>query len=296
MNRLKSYIPNFLLSVLLVFSIAGIGAVGLVSDKLLSPDYYSASAEKNGVYDRVTAYAQDYFEKSYDVSGIPAEVYMEGLEGDVVKNAVDGKIAAFLDYVNGKTDSIAETHIDFTQLEANLSDFFDEFAVQNNVEVNDEFKAQLDNTIKTAEKEIETFTNVYMLDYMEKVGIPAKLRSVTPLLPIAFYGLIGAAALCVVLICILSRKKLTSAIYWIAASGICSAVLMLIPCIIITSKDYFSRLVLRTDYVYYAVTGILNDAIESFMETQYVILAASATLMIIFVVLSTILNKKKKDA
>ena len=296
MNRLKAYIPNFLLSVLLVFSIAGIGIAGLVSNSLLSPEYHSASAQKHGIYERVFAYAEDYFEKSYAVSGIPAEVYMDGLGEDVIKQAVDGKITAFLDYVNGKTDKIAETKVDFTQLEKNLSDFFDKFAEENNVEVNDEFRAQLDNTIKTAKKEIGTFTNIYMLDYMEKAGVAAKLRNYAPILPTVMYALIGVAVLCVVLIGVLNRKKIISALYWISSAGICSAVLMLVPCIIISSKDYFSRLILRTDYVYHAVTGMLNDAVESLMNMQYIILAVSVVLMIAFATGSVILNKKNKDA
>lgn len=296
MNRLKTYIPNFLLSVLLVFSIAGLSVISLVSGSLLSPEYYTASAEKHGIYGRVSAYIEDYFAKSYDVSGIPAEVYMDGLDEKIIRQAVDGRIAAFLDYVNGKTDKIAKTQIDFSRLEQNLSNFFDEFAKENNVEVNDEFKAQLDNTIKTAEKEIETFTNVYMLDFIEKAGIHDKLRTITKLLPIIQYTLIVAVAVLVILIALLSRKKISSALYWIASAGLCSAVLMLVPCLLINTKEYFSRLMLRTDYVYYAVTGILNDAVESFINMQYIILAVSAALMIAFAVISIIINKKKKDA
>ena len=78
--------------------------------------------------------------------------------------------------------------------------------------------------------------------------------------------------------------------------AVLTAVLMLVPCIIISSKDYFSRLILRTDYVYHAVTGMLNDAVESLMNMQYIILAVSVVLMIAFAAGSVILNKKNKDA
>ena len=135
-----------------------------------------------------------------------------------------------------------------------------------------------------------------MLDYMEKAGVAAKLRNYAPMLPTVMYALIGVAVLCVVLIGVLNRKKIISALYWISSAGICSAVLMLVPCIIISSKDYFSRLILRTDYVYHAVTGMLNDAVESLMNMQYIILAVSVVLMIAFAAGSVILNKKNKDA
>lgn len=295
MKRLKHYFPNYLLTVILVFAISGLSLISLISDCMLSPSFYISSVEKHGIYQRVIDYTEDYFSKSYAVSSIPAEIYTDGLDEKIVKQAVDGKINSFFDYISGKTDKIEETEIDFSQLENNITDFFNEFAEENNVELNDEFKKQLDKTIKAAETDINSFTNIFMLDYIEKAGIPQKIRKVYPVVSPAFYAFIAVTAICIILLILLNKKEIKSFLYWLSVSGLCSAVIMLIPCIMLKSSDYFSRLIMRTDYIYFAVTGLLNDMVDSFMNMQLMILAGSAFIMILYIIVAAISGKKEKN-
>ncbi len=295
MKRLKHYFPNYILTVILVFAISGLSLFSLISGCLLSPSFYISSVEKHNIYQRVTDYTEDYFEKNYAVSSIPSEIYMNGLDEKIVKQAVDEKINSFFDYVSGKTNKIGETEIDFSQLEENITIFFNEFANENNVELNDEFKKQLDKTIKAAETDINAFTNIFMLDYMEKAGIPQKIRKIYPVVTPAFYTFIAVTAICVILLVLLNKKEIKSFLYWLSVSGLCSSVIMLIPCIILKSSDYFSRLIMRTDYIYFAVTGLLNDTVDSLMNMQLMILAASAFIMILYIIAAAVSGRKEKD-
>lgn len=295
MKRFKHYFPNYILTVILVFAISGLSLFSMISESLLSPSFYISSVEKHGIYQRVINYTEDYFEKNYAVSSIPSEIYMDGLDEEIVKQAVDGKINSFFDYVSGKTDKIEETEIDFSQLEENITGFFNEFAEENNVELNDAFKKQLDKTIKAAETDINSFTNIFMLDYIEKAGIPQKIRKVYPIVSPAFYAFIAVTAICVILLVLLNIKEIKSFLYWLSVSGLCSAVIMLIPCIILKSSDYFSRLIMRTDYVYFAVTGLLNDTVDSLMNLQLAILAASAVIMVLYIIAAAISGRKEKN-
>ena len=121
MKKINHYFPNVILSVIFVFSFIGLSLTTEAKDKLLSSSFYISSAEKHDIYLRVTNHADDYFTKSYAVSGIPAEVYMDGLDDKTIKDAVDGKIENFFDYVSGKSSKIEETEIDFSVLEKNLT-------------------------------------------------------------------------------------------------------------------------------------------------------------------------------
>ncbi|MCI7805385.1 MAG: hypothetical protein MR503_09985 [Oscillospiraceae bacterium] len=295
MKRLKHYFPNYILTIILVFAISGLSLISLISGCMLSPSFYISSVEKHGIYQRVIDYTEDYFSKSYAVSSIPAEIYTDGLDEKIVKQAVDGKINSFFDYLSGKTDKIEETEIDFSQLEKNITDFFNEFAEENNVELNDEFNQQLDKTIKAAETDINSFTNIFMLDYIEKAGIPQKIRKVYPVVSPVLYAFIAVTAICIILLILLNKKEIKSFLYWLSVSGLCSAVIMLIPCIMLKSSDYFSRLIMRTDYIYFAVTGLLNDIVDSLMNMQLVILAASAFIMILYIIAAAISGKKEKN-
>lgn len=294
MNKLKHYLPNYVLSILLVFSIVGVSLMSMISS-LLSPSFFVTSIDKHNIYQRVSNYTEDYFAKNSSVSSIPAEIYMNGFDEKIVKQAVDGKINNFFDYVNRKTDKVEDTKIDFSQLEKNINDFFNEFAEENNVEINDSFTTQLNKTIEAAEKDIDSFTNVYMLDYMEKSGIHQKLRTLSPFVPYALYGLCGISVILFVILILINKKDIKSALYWLATSGLCASIIMLIPCLIIKSSDYFSRLVMRTDYIYYAITGLLNDIVNSFMKLQLIILGISIIIMILYMLCSKVLVKKNID-
>lgn len=293
MKKINHYFPNLILSVIFVFSFIGLSLTTEAKDKLLSSSFYISSAEKHDIYLRVTNHADDYFTKSYAVSGIPAEVYMDGLDDKTIKDAVDGKIENFFDYVSGKSSKIEETEIDFSVLEKNLTDYFSEFAEENNVEVNEDFTKQLDKTIETAESEIDSFTNIYMMDYMEKAGIPQTLRKVYPIIAAAPFVFMGVLLVGLVILILLNRKNLRFVFYWISTSGICASVIILIPCIILKYSDYFSRLVMRNDYIYYAVTGLLNDFNVNIIKIQSAALGVFVTLMLVYIFNSIINNKKE---
>lgn len=293
MKKINHYFPNLILSVIFVFSFIGLSLTTEAKDKLLSSSFYISSAEKHDIYLRVTNHADDYFTKSYAVSGIPAEVYMDGLDDKTIKDAVDGKIENFFDYVSGKSSKIEETEIDFSVLEKNLTDYFSEFAEENNVEVNEDFTKQLDKTIETAESEIDSFTNIYMMDYMEKAGIPQTLRKVYPIIAAAPFVFMGILLVGLVILILLNRKNLRFVFYWISTSGICASVIILIPCIILKYSDYFSRLVMRNDYIYYAVTGLLNDFNVNIIKIQSAALGVFVALMLVYIFSSIINNKKE---
>ena len=293
MKKINHYFPNLILSVIFVFSFIFLSLTTEAKDKLLSSSFYISSAEKHDIYLRVTNHADDYFTKSYAVSGIPAEVYMDGLDDKTIKDAVDGKIENFFDYVSGKSSKIEETEIDFSVLEKNLTDYFSEFAEENNVEVNEDFTKQLDKTIETAESEIDSFTNIYMMDYMEKAGIPQTLRKVYPIIAAAPFVFMGVLLVGLVILILLNRKNLRFVFYWISTSGICASVIILIPCIILKYSDYFSRLVMRNDYIYYAVTGLLNDFNVNIIKIQSAALGVFVALMLVYIFSSIINNKKE---
>ena len=292
MKKINHYFPNLILSVIFVFSFIGLSLTTEAKDKLLSSSFYISSAEKHDIYLRVTNHADDYFTKSYAVSGIPAEVYMDGLDDKTIKDAVDGKIENFFDYVSGKSSKIEETEIDFSALEKNLTDYFSEFAEENNVEVNEDFTKQLDKTIETAESEIDSFTNIYMMDYMEKAGIPQTLRKVYPIIAAAPF-VFSVLMVGLVILILLNRKNLRFVFYWISTSGVCASVIILIPCIILKYSDYFSRLVMRNDYIYYAVTGLLNDFNVNIIKIQSAALGVFVALMLVYIFSSIINNKKE---
>lgn len=103
----------------------------------------------------------------------------------------------------------------------------------------------------------------------------------------------GVLLVGLVILILLNRKNLRFVFYWISTSGICASVIILIPCIILKYSDYFSRLVMRNDYIYYAVTGLLNDFNVNIIKIQSAALGVFVALMLVYIFSSIINNKKE---
>lgn len=131
------------------------------------------------------------------------------------------------------------------------------------------------------------------MDYMEKAGIPQTLRKVYPIIAAAPFVFMGVLLVGLVILILLNRKNLRFVFYWISTSGICASVIILIPCIILKYSDYFSRLVMRNDYIYYAVTGLLNDFNVNIIKIQSAALGVFVALMLVYIFSSIINNKKE---
>lgn len=132
-----------------------------------------------------------------------------------------------------------------------------------------------------------------MMDYMEKAGIPQTLRKVYPIIAAAPFVFMGVLMVGLVILILLNRKNLRFVFYWISTSGVCASVIILIPCIILKYSDYFSRLVMRNDYIYYAVTGLLNDFNVNIIKIQSAALGVFVALMLVYIFSSIINNKKE---
>ena len=66
-----------------------------------------------------------------------------------------------------------------------------------NVEIYDYFNTQLEKTISTAISEIESFTDIYMFEFVDKTGMLQKINKVSPYINPIKYVLMGAAVLLV---------------------------------------------------------------------------------------------------
>lgn len=181
---------------------------------------------------------------------------------------------------------------DFSKLEKSVSDYFADFAEKNNVATDEEYNQQLQKTIETAESEINNFTDVYMLKMIEKTGAFSKLNKLYGFVNPLIYITAGLAALCIIIILFLSRNNL---FYWLSSAFLCSSVLALIPCLYFKFSGYLDKLVIRNDYIYSAVTGMLNGTLNKYIALQAGIFAVGIVLMVIYILISKKISSKDKN-
>ncbi len=282
MKHLEKYIPNLLLTIILVFALIGVEGITFAKNQLMRSQPYIETVEKNDVALKSMNAIEKYFKDSENYSGIPADVYMSAITEEDIKRMIDMKINNAFDYINGSASKYDEMQFDFTKLEKSLSDYFAEFAEKNNVEIDDAYNQQLKKTIDTAESEISNFTDVYMLKMIEKTGAFSKLNKLYGFVNPLIYISAGLTAMFIIIIIIISRKNF---LYWISSALLCSSAIALILCLYFKLSGYLDKLVIRNDYIYSAVTGMLNGTINKYIVLQTGIFAFGIILMAIYIII-----------
>ncbi len=295
MKITEKYVFNLILSILLVLSVLGSSILMFVKGNLLSSEGFIKNCEDKNISEIVYDEIDDYFTKSADYSRIPADVYMSAISEEDIKKLIDAKTQGLFDYINGgNVKTYLDTEFDFSALEASITSYFEDFAKENNVQVDDAYEVQLQNTIDTAISEINGFADVYMAKLIDSTGIAEKVRRNLDLISIGMYGCIGLGAACIITLFIISVKRLANFFYWTSISGICAAVLGIIPTLYLKFSGITDKLVIRNKSVYVAFTGIMNKAIDDMLTVVITILVVSVVIMLIGMALSK--SSKKKTA
>lgn len=301
MKITEKYVLNLILSILLIFSLIGVGVTAFAKYDLLTAESFIESSDENNVpkiaYDEIN----DYFTKSVAYSGIPAEVYMSAITEEDVESIISCKMESILTYIYavgaGESDNLEDMlkmeGFDTQALEKSITDYFNKFAKENNVQVDDAYNAQLQKTIDTAISEIDNFTDVYMLKLIAKTGMFGKVRAIYPYIDYAMYGCIGLAAVCVIIMLIASIKNFARFLYWISVSAVCAAAIGLAPTLYLKISGITDRLIIGNKTVYTAYTGFMNNCIDKLLTAEVIILAVAVVILVMGFLIAKSKNKKE---
>lgn len=292
MRKLRKYLPNIFVCIVLVFSLLGAESLAFVKYVLLDENTYVQMVDSNKVDEKVYGEIKKYFDDNYDNTGIKSDVYMNSLGADAVRDVIINKISAACSYIDGSADKYEDPQFDFTRLERELEEYFRKFADENNVEMNDAFKAQLENTAETAKEEINSCSDVFLLEELHRTGVLSKARKAYKFFPAALFGCIILSGLMLITLILMNRKNIADFLYWLSCAGVASSAVTLIPCVWLKASRYFDRLVIRTSYIYHSVTGLCYQLLDAVIRIQCAILLVSAVIMVIYVAVVKIKCRK----
>ena len=296
MDITKKYVPCLILSVLLVFSLIGFTATFTMNFFVLSGGSYISASDDNDVPRKAHDEIEKYFTHSHDYSGIPADVYMSALPVDTVKEIIDGKVYNVItNYIkNSDPQFNSLSDYDYAPLKKSITDYFNDFAKKNNVKVDSEYKAQLQNTIDTAISEIESFTDVYMFKEMSKTSLLKKAQDIYPDLTPATYALGALSLLLILIIMAVCLKRAGLGCYWTGVAAMCASVIMLLPTLWIKLSGFTDRPIVSNESIYSAITGFISKMLMRLMIFECGLFAFGLFMMLIYAVSSA--KRRKKAA
>ena len=257
MRKVRLYIPNVLLTFLLVFVIIGGEAAMLVGRIALNEKTYGVLTEQQQLdakgYDILTS----YFRTRSNSTGIPETVFLDAFTQDDLKAAIILNSQDAAAYLGGSKGSF-EPSVDFTALETSVRSFFEQYADENGAVKDAAYEAKVQSTIDEAEAKILTTADPFKFTMLQQNGWLSKVRSYAGYIDPAAMGCIAAAVVLIVLMILCNKNQEEHLCYWIGLAALTAGLLITAPCLYLTATDYFAGFAVKDPQIFSAVVGLLR--------------------------------------
>lgn len=257
MKRVKLYVPNVILTLLLVFLLIGSEGTILARRIGLSENTFRYITEQQQLdakgYDTLTT----YFKMRSNSTGIPESVFLDAVNQEDLHAGIIQNAGAALDYICGRSDAY-EPSMEFMALETAVTDFFVSYAKDNSYEQDEAFDQKVQSAISEAEAEILITADPFRFSTLHENGWLEKARQAVSYLDLAVKVCVIALIIVIVLLVLCNLKQLEHLCYWIGLAGFTSGLLTAVPCIYLTASDFFSGFTIKDPQVFAAITGLLR--------------------------------------
>ena len=257
MKKIRCYLPNVLLTFLLVFLLIGCEVTVLASRIALNPTTFQYISDRQQLdakgYDTLTT----YFKTRSNSTGIPESVFLNAFSQSDLRDGIWSNAGNALMYVNWQTNTYTPS-LDFTRLEDAVRTFFEEYADENGFPKDDVLEEKIQSTCKEAEASILNAADPFKFSTLHSNGWLAKFRTVVSWLNTAIIGCIGGLILVLFLLFLCNLKQLEHLCYWVGLAGFTAGGLMAAPCIYLTATDYYSGFAIKDPQIFSAVIGYLK--------------------------------------
>lgn len=284
----KYIIVRIILTVVLSFCIAGYILFSAADSILSLPKVYTDIIQDEKLADKAYDAIESDFEKQYNTTAIPAEVYMEAIDPQWLEKEMCKRADIYIDYIDGKE---ADYLTDYSTLEKNITDFFNEYAESINYKPDDAFDKKLDETIVNAESIIENRMDAFYMNTLKSNGYLDKIQKYKPILTILNWTLYGLFMILIVVLILIERTKSWRRLYWSGTGFFCGGMLGLIPCIYALCTNVINSFAVKDPIIFTAVTNLLENGLQRIMSKSVLFIV----LGIIIIILNAVFCKKKQS-
>lgn len=284
----KTYLlSRILITVLISFLAAAyLGAV-TAANVLTDSDVYTGIIRDNGLGQKVYDSLEDEFEKQYNTTAVPADVFMNSLSAGQLEDEMCGMAAHNASVLAGAENSYAP---DFSALEADIDKFFSEYAEQINYEPDEAYEQKLAETKKNAEKLIEERMDAFYMNSLREKGYFEKVQRYIPYLNFMTIALLIIIIGAVLYIAFREQGSVIRKFYWQGAAFFCGGAMLAVPCGYLLFSGKLGSFAVKVPVVYTAVTNLLETGVTRVFAKA----AAALILGLVIVIWNAV--KIRKDA
>jgi len=258
MTKLKLYIPKLILTFLLVFLCIGTGLSFLVQHSFLTYKAFETVTNQQNLDEKAYSALESYFKSRANSTGIPAEVYLDAITQEDMKQGILSSISEAVEHMHSHIGDGYVITMDFTKLETSVMNFFNQYADTNNIQKDEIFNQKVQANLEEAEAKILYTADTFRFGTIYEHGWFDKIQTFLNLfqkLMIVLCILTAVILLCLILCC---KSRFSELFYWLGLTGTISGLLISAPCLYLLRTDYFSGFVVKDVQIFSAVTGYLQ--------------------------------------
>ena len=294
MKRIRLYLPNVLLTFLLVFFLLGSELTMLASRVALNADAFALVEQQQDLGGKAYSTLETYFNTRSNSTGIPAEVFLAAVDRDAVGRGIHASVEAAFAYLNGRADSFSYT-MDFTALEDSVNAFFSDYAEAGGYEKDAVYEQKVASVIAEAEGEILFVTDTFKFSVLEENGWLGRLRKAVSYLDLLQTVCLAGTAVILVLLLLCNLRQFAHMAYWLGLAGLIGGLLLLVPAVYIQATDFFSGFAIKDPQIFAAVVGFLQLLTQRALMMAIATAAAGLVLLVLFAVLHSHKEKAQES-
>ncbi len=281
--KLWHYVPSFIITLFLTLFILSFEAIMFLTQTVLKTKTYTDILTQNSVIDMVYNDIEEYFKKLEASTGVPAKVYMQGVDRVLISESAFSYFDQNVNYLSGKSEAIPKTAYNFTKLDESVYDYFDNYAGENNIDPKDSKYLQLrDKALEKAHSYIESNMDFLFFRYLNRGNALTKIHNNIKYIYIAKNALIFLIIALVLLLIRINRHHLHSVLYWISTSVFVAGLIGIIPAAILKFTNYFENIIIKTQYLRVALTSLLNTILEKYLILMEMTLFAGFVMAVVY--------------
>lgn len=283
MKKIQNYIPNVLLTFLLVFALLGTELCVFAKTVVLSPATFRQVTIQEQLGEKAYASLGKTFESRSHSTGIPKEVFLETLTPDMLRDDILLHTEqAFAELGLGEARDIAA---DYSDMETSVRAFFEQYADENGYAKDEAYEAKVTAVIEESNQVVENAVDPFKFTTMRRNGWLEKGRQYLKYLTPAMAGCIVLTAVLLGLLVLCNRKQKLHLAYWYGLAAVVAGILGMVPCIYLKASDFFAAFALKDPQIYAAVVGMLRLLTDRALTGAIVTAVCGGLLLAVFAVL-----------
>lgn len=243
----KSILPRILACMILTFTFMGLIGSLIGMQFLSSPSMFQKQLVKQDAATQVISELTTKFQSKENATAIPATVYTDVLDQAEIEDDMQEIVAAYLQGDTPETD--------FSKLNQSITDYFETYVEENNLEKDDVYTQKLADSISEAESIVNSALDVYHFSTMKKANLLSKLLKLKKLLPLLCGG---CAVISAVLIFLLRKKDF---LYWLGTPLFGAGCLYSLGALGIILSGVIQQFAIKEVAVYTACTSLMSTAL-----------------------------------